>query len=121
MNTQLVRQLLAQRTGRGPWVVLETNAFGVVDAEQKAHVRGHTKDPNDAEALVELLNGAAQMIENQEWLDQVPSPNGNTRVQRTAESVIRDLRTLRDALREALQRWPEDDPRRVQLQQLCGG
>jgi hypothetical protein len=35
------------------------------------------------------------------------------------ESVIGELRELREALREALQHRPESDPRRAQVQLLC--
>lgn len=120
MNVERVKQLLAQVTGYGSWVVFETNTFGFVDREHVPHQRGHMTDPQDAGAIVDLLNSAPEMLENQSWLDrldQVPSATG-IRVKRTAESVIDELASLRRALREALD-LPDGDPRRHELRRLC--
>ena len=116
IDTQKIRHFLAQRNGGGPWLVFESNVFGWADREDRVHQVGRMEIPQDTDPLVELLNGASELL--RDYDDLVVTRNG-IGVRRSVQSLVSEIASLRTALTEALTHWPDlDETRRAELRKL---
>jgi hypothetical protein len=116
LNVQRIRRFLALQSGHHSWSVFETNAFGFVDREERVHLVGHITDHQEIDGLVELLNGASELLSDHERLFVTKNGIG---VQRSVQSLITEIATLHDALAKTLGHAKDpNDPEIVDLKKL---